>query len=445
MSLRSLFIGAALALAWPAAASAQAPAHEAACPAELPEGARCWAGQDQNGAYYWIAVPKAWNGSLVVHSHGGPSLKAPSQDDPVADLKRFSVTVSEGFAWAGSSYRHAGFGVRDAAEDTDNLRKTFWARFGRPKHTLLHGQSWGANVAAKTQELYGRGPAGERPYDGVILTSGVLGGGTRSYDFRADLRAVYQYYCHNMPAADDAPYPLWQGLSADSRLTRQQLAERIDACTGVGQPAAGRSPGQARNLKNILAVVRIPERTLVSHMDWASFTFRDLVGRQLHGANPFGNIGVVYRGSDDDAALNRGVDRFAATAAGVRALSEDADLSGVLNAPTLTLHAEDDPTAFVELEGVFHDDVARAGSADRLVQSFTREHEHQKEATPEYAALFRTMIAWIETGAKPTPQALAAECEAARKTYGEACHFDPGFQPPPLASRVYPRAKPSSR
>lgn len=448
MSLRRLLIATTLLLsagagaaaaAPPPSAVAEAPAQSAACPAELPAQTRCWAGRDHNGAYYWIAIPKAWNGSLVVHAHGGPSLKAPSQDDPVSDLQRFSVTVAEGFAWAGSSYRHAGFGVRDAAEDTDNLRRIFWKRFGRPKHTLLHGQSWGGNVAAKTQELYGGGPRGERPYDGVILTSGVLGGGTRSYAFRADLRAVYQYYCHNMPAADEPAYPLWEGLSPASRLTRRELAARIDACTGVGQPAAARSPEQARNLRNILTVVRIPERTLVSHMEWASFTFRDLVDRQLQGANPFGNIGVAYQGSDDDVALNRGVARFAATREGVRRLAYDADLSGVLNAPTLTLHAKDDPTAFVELEAAFHDTVVQAGSANRLVQSFTDEHEHSKEATPEYAALFRAMLTWIETGRTPTVASLAVGCEAARAAYGEACHFDPAYHPPALASRVYPR------
>src|SRR5260370_26931739 len=92
-------------------------AQEAICPKELQAQTHCYAGQDSNGAYYWIAIPKGWNNTLVVHTHGGPSLKTPRPDDPVADLKRFAVVVDEGFAWAGSSYRHAGFGVRDAAAD----------------------------------------------------------------------------------------------------------------------------------------------------------------------------------------------------------------------------------------------------------------------------------------------------------------------------------------
>ena len=413
-----------------------------ACPQDLPARTACYTGQDRNGAWYWIAIPEHWNHVLVVHSHGGPSLKTPAPEDPLSDLRRFSVTVAEGFAWAGSSYRHAGYGVRDAAQDTDNLRQLFWSRFGRPKYTLLHGQSWGANVAAKTAEVYGKDASGKPLYDGVVLTSGVLGGGTQSYDFRADLRVVYQYFCRNNPASNEGAYPLWQGLPADSKLKARDLDERINTCTGVDLPAANRSPEQQRALTNILAVIHIPERTLASHMNWATFTFRDLVQRQLHGENPFSNIGVHYVGSDDDTALNAAVERFAADRKGVRDLAYDSDLSGMLIVPTLTMHAEDDPTAFVELESVFHDTVAEAGRAGLLVQSFTDEHDHSKLATPEYAAVFRLMMKWLVDGQKPNPTSLAAECGNAQKIYGEACHFDPEFHPRPLSTRVYPRVKP---
>lgn len=443
MKLSAALLGMGLALT--GCATLAEPAADKVCPDGLPAATRCLAGQDQNGAYYWIAIPKAWNGSLVVHAHGGPRLKTPKPDDAVEDLQRFAVTVAEGYAWAGSNYRREGYGVRSAAEDTDNLRKLFWTQFGRPKRTLLHGQSWGANVAAKTAELYARDADGKRVYDGVILTNGVVSGGTRAYDFRADLRAVYQYYCGNHPAADEGQYPLWQGQPVGSKLTNRQLDERVNACTGVDLPPERRSAVQKRNLSNILAVTRIPERTLGSHLGWATFTFADLVNKRLGGRNPFTNEGVVYQGSDDDAALNSGVVRFAADPEGVRLLSEDSDLTGDLQVPTLTLHAIDDPTAFVELEQVLHDTVAKAGKSALLVQTFTDEHEHSKLATPQYAALFRAMSAWIDHGAKPDAARLAALCADAVSVYGEACHFRPTFTPPTLANRSYVREKPGLR
>jgi pimeloyl-ACP methyl ester carboxylesterase len=440
IKLSSALLGMGLALA-ATATRAEAPA-ERACPDGLPAQTRCLAGQDPNGAYYWIAIPKAWNGTLVVHAHGGPRLKTPQPDDAVEDLQRFAVTVAEGFAWAGSNYRREGFGVRSAAEDSDNLRKLFWETFGRPKRTVLHGQSWGGGVAAKAAELYGKDAQGKPVYDGVILTSGVLGGGTRSYDFRADLRAVYQYYCGNHPAKDEPAYPLWQGQPVGSKLTNRQLDERVNACTGVDLPADQRTAQQKRNLANILAVTRVPERTLGSHLGWATFTFADMVNKRLGGKNPFSNVGVQYAGSDDDKALNAGVPRFAADPEGVRRLSDDSDLTGRLMVPTLTLHAIDDPTAFVELEQAFHDSVAKAGKSDLLVQSFTDEHEHSKLATPEYAALLRAMTAWIELGTKPSPASLAVGCAQAVATYGEACHFRVEYRPPNLSTRSYSRTKP---
>lgn len=412
------------------------------CPDGLPAETRCFAGQDHNGAYSWIAVPKAWNGSLVVHAHGGPRLKPPKPDDALEDLQRFAVTVAEGYAWAGSNYRREGYGVRSAAEDTDNLRKLFWATFGRPKRTLLHGQSWGANVAAKTAELYAHDAGGKLIYDGVILTNGVVAGGTRAYDFRADLRAVYQFYCGDHPAADEVQYPLWQGQPVGSTLTNRQLEERLNACTGLNLPREQRSAEQSRKLANILAVTRIPERTLDNHLTWATFTFADLVNKRLGGRNPFSNIDVVYAGSDDDQALNAGIARFAADPEGVRQLSEDSDLSGDLQVPTLTLHAIGDPTAFVELEQAFQETVAKAGKSALLFQAFTDEHEHSRLATPHYAAVFRAMSAWIEQGTRPDPARLAALCTDASRLYPETCRFRSDYSPPPLASRSYPRKKP---
>lgn len=180
-----------------------------------------------------------------------------------------------------------------------------------------------------------------------------------------------------------------------------------------------------------------------SHLSWATFTFADIVNQRLDGKNPFSNVGVRSVGSDDDTALNRGVRRFAADREAIKRLSEDSDLTGRLIVPPLTPHAIDDPTAFVELERTFQDTVARAGASNLLVQSFTEEHEHSKLATPEYAAVLRAMMAWIDHGEKPSPASLATECQSAVKIYGEACHFDIGYRPAPLSTRGYPRRKPS--
>jgi pimeloyl-ACP methyl ester carboxylesterase len=410
------------------------------CPDDLPAATRCYVGQDGNGAYYWIARPEPWNGALIVHAHGGPRLGPARPEGTAKDLTRFSVMVKEGYAWVGSSYRRGGYGVRMAAEDSENARRIAVALLGQPRRTIIHGQSWGGNVAAKYAEIYPAAlPDGTRRYDGVLLTSGVLAGGTRGYDYRTDLRAVYEYYCRNHPRPDEPPYVLGEGLPAGAAMTRKELAARVDACTGVEKPASERSPQQAANLENILSVVRVPEKTLVAHMAWATFLFSDVVHVLLQGRVPFGNAHVRYEGSDDDDALNRGVPRFDADPAAVAALAADSDLTGAVTVPIVTLHAIDDPTAFVEHEAHYHAVLERAGTAALLEQNFVAESVHSKLHAPEYPAVLDALMRWIETGRKPTPPEIAAACPAYQKRYGESCAFRPDFHPRPYDTRVYPR------
>ena len=386
-------------------------------------------------------MPAAWNGTLVVHAHGGPELGAPKAERAAEDLQRWSVWSRAGYAYAGSGYRQGGVAVVSAAEDTERVRALFVAAFGPPKRTVLHGQSWGASVAAKAAELFGAPVTGPRPYDGVLLTSGVLGGGSQSYDFRLDLRVIYQALCHDHPLPSEPQYPLWQGLPPGSKLTRADLAARVDACTGVRLPPAGRSAQQQRTLDTLTHVVRIPERSLQGHLAWGTWHFHDIVFNRLGGRNPFGNAGVRYRGSADDDALNASVMRYAADPAARAGFAADADLSGRIAVPVLTVHAVDDPTAFVELESAFRERMQQGGSADHLVQVFTDDHEHSYLSDAEYVAAMAALNAWLDGGPKPAPQSVAARCPQvdARFDPARGCRFLPAYQPAPLADRVPPR------
>src|SRR5262249_35853732 len=115
-----------------------------------------------------------------------------------------------------------------------------------------------------------------------------------------------------------------EGLPADSRMTLDELTARIDECTGIAKSAAARTELQKNNLANILAVGGFRESVLIRHMQYGTFNFRD-IANITHGKSPFSNMHSVYRGSDDDDALNRGVIRFEADAAGIAALKADAE------------------------------------------------------------------------------------------------------------------------
>lgn len=455
MTFRPLYCAAFLCLAAcssikpePDAQVAAAPAEAApvarACPekAKLPDNTRCYGGRDSAGAFYLIAVPPQWNHVLVVAAHGGPELGPPSAERADADLTRWSVEVRAGYAWAGTTYHQGGVAVHSAAEDVERLRRIFVAHIARPHWTILHGQSWGGGVAAVAAQLYAA-PGNRHPsYDGVLLSDGVLAGGTHSYDFRLDLRVVYEALCHNHPRPDEEQYPLWMGLPADSHLTHADLAERAKSCLGLGLPKDARTPEQQQKLDTVLAVIRMPERTLLNHLAWGTFDFRDIAQKRTGGRNVFGNIDAWYTGSPDDVKLNSSVARYPTDPDAVAAFARDTDPDGQIGVPVLTVHAIDDPIAMVEYENYFHQTMEKAGQADHLVQTFTDDHEHSYLADPDYPTLLHALLGWIETGAKPNPWSIARDCPAEEAEFGPGCRFRPDFRPAALDTRVTPRARP---
>jgi len=395
-----------------------------ACPASVAEVADCHAMRDTNGAWLLAAIPREWNRRLVVHAHGGPRLTAPKDGDSAEDLERFAVMVRSGYAWIGSTYRRGGYGVRMAAADVDHSRALFRAKWGRPQRTLLHGQSWGGNVAAKAAELYALDIDGRPNYEGVLVTNGVLTGGTRAYGFRADLRAVYQAICRNHPKPDEPQYALWQGLPAGSTMDRDELKRRVDDCTGIDTPVAKRSARQAARLRDILAVTGVEEKQLVSHLAWGTFHFRDLVQQRLDGRNPFDNTATVYRGTADDTALNATVERFAADPAAVAKLAYDADLSGLIVLPTVTVHARHDPVVSYRADAAYAATVAAAGRSDLLAQALTDESDHSRVRDATYLGALMSLEAWLDGGPRPEAAAIQATCQRVARPASE-CRFLP--------------------
>ena len=402
-----------------------------ACPKGVPEGARCLRGQDSAGSHYLIVMPAQWSGVLVVHSHGGPSLGTPQPSRADEDIQRWAITVREGHAWAGSVFRQGGFAVTTAAEDTERVRQIFVSHVAKPRRTLLHGQSWGAMVATRAAEMF------PKSWEGILLTSGVVAG-PATYDFRLDLRAIYQHLCNNLPRPDEPQYSLAIGLPADAKLTNAELTQRADECLGVRKPAAQRTPAQTQKLKTIVDVLKIPESSVVSHLVWGTFTLRDLVSKN-GGVSPFGNDNVRYVGSADDTALNAAVSRFKADPQAVARFVGDVDHRGRFTVPVLSAHGIGDATVFVEGSDTLRQRMVAAGNGARLVQTFVDSSEHSYWGDAMYPPLFEALLNWVEKDQKPTAIGVADRCRQLRATQPVDCKFLPDYVPKPLASRIFVR------
>lgn len=121
-----------------ASANANASLTSTSCPSDLQPNSRCASGRDSVGACYQLAVPPAWNGTLVVHAHGGPELGAPKAARVAEDLQRWSIWNRAGDAYAGSGYRQGGVAVTSAAEDTERAR----ALHRRLRRAAHHHPAW---------------------------------------------------------------------------------------------------------------------------------------------------------------------------------------------------------------------------------------------------------------------------------------------------------------
>ena len=95
-----------------------------------------------------IAIPKgAWNGKLLLYNHGMRFPPRPLSSALPLRSKHYRRWLQDGWMVASSSFRRQGMIVREAIEDSAALYNTIVNRFGKPRRTLLLGESMGATIS----------------------------------------------------------------------------------------------------------------------------------------------------------------------------------------------------------------------------------------------------------------------------------------------------------
>ena len=105
------------------------------------------------GARCRLAVPKTWNGQLLIIAHGYIPAERPlyAGFDPADPVYR--PLLADGWLIAATSYRRNGFLFREAAADVEELRALVAARQGRaPDDVFVEGTSMGGFVATLLAE-----------------------------------------------------------------------------------------------------------------------------------------------------------------------------------------------------------------------------------------------------------------------------------------------------
>ena len=151
---------------------------------------------DIDGAKYTIKLPKKWNGTLLLYSHGyrfaqpGPPDFGPirtdaqvtSTDEDGAGTDPLSQKLlGEGYALAGSSYKSNGWAVADGVNAGVALHDKFLKVVGTPKRTYVWGDSLGGLI---TEIIAEQNP---KWVDGAAPMCGAVAGPNLNFDAALDV------------------------------------------------------------------------------------------------------------------------------------------------------------------------------------------------------------------------------------------------------------------
>ncbi len=345
------------------------------------------------GAVYELRVPDAWSGDLVVYAHGivdpAAPIAPPAAQDGFAAIRE--ALLARGYAVASTSYSENGYAVKDGAQRVHQLSGLFTAHFGVPDRTYLVGHSLGAAVVLSLAERF------PSQYDGALALCGLLGGSPPEVRYMGDARVLFDHFFPGV-----LPYDTFPAEAVDFRppslsppFPGSPAFLAVLSALQAGFFLPGQPTLQFASTARLAAAS--PSEIVLAGLNVIGFDLRfsgDILAR-THGRLPYDNTTTVYSGSLDDAALNAGVTRVAASPDAVNYAEHYYTPSGQLEIPMLTLHTTRDPVVPAFHETLYAAAVAVAGDSQNLVQQLVDRFGHCAFTVPEVVAAFDALAAWV--------------------------------------------------
>jgi pimeloyl-ACP methyl ester carboxylesterase len=322
-------------------------------PHETAGQAPCQDGVQPSGAIYRICMPANWNGNLVVWAHGYVDPREPiaipeGQFHLPDGTSLIDIATGLDYAFATTSYRYNGLAAPWGVADVVELTEIFEQRHGPAERTFLVGASEGAFITALALENY------PEVFDGGIAACGPIGDFRQQVNYFGDFRVVFDYFFPGVIPGEDVIIP----------------QEVIDSWESVYVPAIRSAiASDPHATQQLLRVTHAPtdpavpasiEQTILGLLWYNAHATNDAIAK-LHGS-PFDNMTRAYSGSENDAALNSGVRRFAADPVANLALDTYFKTTGDLESPLVTLHTKGDPIVPAWHEQIYKTKALVAGS-----------------------------------------------------------------------------------
>jgi pimeloyl-ACP methyl ester carboxylesterase len=328
------------------------------------------------GVSYRIDVPIGWkHAGLLVYYHGYSAEEGKySVPDKLGPLQ--AEAFRRGFAVVQSQFSVTGWALEHAVVETEALRKYFTEEFGEPSESIVSGHSMGGALTLKTIEQ------SPKIYNAALAMCGPL---VPTYDFmqmRVAQLAAFEYYFPGI-------LPKVSAVPENYRQTPELLAQLR---------AAVEANPKAQAAMTALSQVRGVD-DLARKAAYATYIVRDF--QQKAGGQPFDNRNLVYVGTEDDAALNRGVERYAGDPVAAQYLMQFFTPTGNLLRPLLEVHTIYDRLIPASTDEWYSNQVVRQGNENNFVLQYVEENGHCAFTAEQQATAFDELLSWLHDGKRP--------------------------------------------
>lgn len=340
-----------------------------------------------------ICIPPDWNGQLVVYAHGYVPVQA-LLALPLAELTLPDGTfvpnlvLSQGFAFAATSYHKNGYAVEQARKDLNDLVNYFKTQVlpGSLQKVYITGASEGGEIAALMIEHF------PDKYAGALALCGPIGGGPYQVQYLSDFRAVFDYFFPTVFSFGVTDVPVNEFLNWPNDTQAIATALAVD-------------PGATAQLFNVTGAALNPQdpssavTTAVGVLFYSIWGTNDLIATA--GGMPYDNQSTIYSGSFNDTALNAGVERVDADGRAQAYMRRFYQTTGELQRPLVTLHTTLDPLVPFQHEVIYSGLAAQAGNSNLLTVIPITRYGHCNFSAQEVLGAFGLLVQQAAAQAGP--------------------------------------------
>ncbi|MFE0020868.1 alpha/beta hydrolase family protein [Amycolatopsis sp. NPDC059021] len=415
-------------------------------------------GKLADGAAWMMDVPRNWNGTVLLYSHGYHPAGAPNVAEDAPSTAVAGVALEQGYALIGSSYAGSGWAVEQAVPDQLSTLDVFTARFGAARRTIAWGTSYGGLVTTAIAEHH------PDRIDGSLAMCGLVHGGVANWNSTLDAA-----YAVKTLLAPDTSVPL-TGLGDQATATnaaatmtgvvntaqntpqgRARLAlaaalHNIPGYNDPGQPRPAEHDWPAQQQNQYQAFTRFftaamnwrqeAETRAGGNMSWnTGVDYSRMLARSPYSTEVealYKAAGLSLRGDLDTLANSP---RIGADPHAVGYMKRNVAFTGKLTKPQLDIHTTGDGLVPVQAESAYHDAVAEAGSSRLLRQSYVDRAGHCTFTAGEQLAALHTVEDRVGTGkwGDTGPAAMNAKATAAQPGVAHAyIRYRPAPYPRPF-------------